>query len=172
MNRFRNTLIAAASLSLLAANLMLITTRNSHAGGTPPAPIPVTVSNSSLNIRDIDNGALQPVTISLSPNSASSTSATDSFTVPAGKRLVIEFVSASNTQYNAGGAATEYLITTVGGNQAYFRIVNTVASTATVNMPVKIYADPGTQVSALEQQLGGSSCGGIMNISGHYVNVP
>jgi hypothetical protein len=112
------------------------------------------------------------VQIELSPSSATSNSAQASYVVPAGKRLVIEYYSAQLTQYPSGGYGYLYLITTVGGNQAYYKAVPPVGSTVPVNQLTRIYADPGTQVLASVGQSSGTSCGGDIILSGHLVNVP
>jgi hypothetical protein len=54
---------------------------------------PVTVENpttSPVPTTDVDNLALQPFQKNLLPHSSTSSQATDTFTVPPGKRLVIE----------------------------------------------------------------------------------
>jgi len=160
--------LALLALLALLGGLGLFASRPAHTAG---GPIPVTVSNTVQN-RDLDNPALQPFQFTLAPSSNSSNSATDSYTVPAGKRVVLEYYSAQLTQYPLGGYGYMYLITTGGGNAAYYKAVPAVASTVPLNQLTRIYADPGTTIQASVTQSSGSSCGGVVILSGYLVNVP
>ena len=107
----------------MLAAVGLFASRPAHTAG---GPIPVTVSNTVQN-HDIDNPALQPFQVTLAPSGANPS--TDSYTVPAGKRFVIEYYSAQLTQYPAGGYGYLYLITTAGGSTAYYKAVPPVGKT-------------------------------------------
>src|ERR1700730_15588910 len=81
------------------------------------SPVPATVVNptdSPVPTTDVNNPALQPFQINLLPHSPTSSQATDTYTVPAGKRLVIEYYS-SQAQDISGGAAGLTLLTTSRG---------------------------------------------------------
>jgi hypothetical protein len=107
MNRLRNYFIGIASLLVLIMMQVLVTGRyTTSRGATDP---PVTVINTPAQpvpVRDVDNPARQPFQTSTS-------SLTNAFnaqgfgltltTVPAGKRLVIEFVSAACSPTGGGG---------------------------------------------------------------------
>jgi hypothetical protein len=135
----------------------------------------VTVTNPATKPvpeRDIDNPARQPFQYTLSPSSGTSSSATASYKVPAGKHLVIEYYSAQLTQYPSGGYAYMYLTTTAHGNTAYYKVIPPSASTAPLNQLTRIYADPGSTVAAQVVQSSGSSSGGSLILSGYFVNAP
>jgi hypothetical protein len=139
------------------------------------ATTPVTVENpttSPVPTTDVDNPALQPFQTNLLPHSSTTNQATDTFTVPPGKRLVIEYYS-SQAQDLSGGAAGLTLSTTVGGNLVSYIIYIDANTTNQVNQTTRIYADPGSIVQAFAFNGGGAhSCAGFLSISGYYVNVP
>ena len=166
--RFTLPLRIAGGLTLLGlvAGLGLFASRPAHTAG---GPIPVSVANTPLATSDVDNPEQQPFQYQLSPNSTTSNSATDSYTVPAGKRVVIEYYSAQLTQYPSGGYGYVYLITTANGQNVYYKIIPPVASTVPVNQLTRIYADPGTQITGYVIQSSGTSCGASVILSGHYV---
>jgi hypothetical protein len=151
-----------ALLSLVAA-VGLVSSRPAHTAG---GPIAVNVANTVPTV-DVDNAARQPVAINLLPD----TEHFGSFTVPAGKRLVIQQVSAittSNTlqevELNASVSGTDSPLslpfTATGGGLQY------------AGGPVTFYADPGTTVRIF---LDGSNSSGDfaqVEIVGYYVNVP
>ena len=70
------------TLALLAA-FGLFASRPAHTAG---GPVPVTVANSSLATADLDDPDQQPFQVTLSPHSSTTNQATDTYTVPAGKR--------------------------------------------------------------------------------------
>ena len=158
---------AALAVAVCASALTLAASRPAHTAG---GPIPVNVAN-TVPTTDLDSPDQQPFQYTLSPSSITSNSATDSYTVPAGKRVVIDYYSAQLTQYPAGGYGYLYLITTVGGNTSYYKILPPQSTTVPTNQLTKIYADPGTAISALVVQSSGSSSGANVNLSGHYVTV-
>jgi hypothetical protein len=122
--------------------------------------------------RDVDNPAQQPFQWTLSPYSGTSNTGTDSFVVPAGKRLVIEYYSAQLTQYPSGGYGYIYLETSAAGQTVYYKVVPPVASTQPYNQLTRIYADAWSTVTVMVTQNSGTSAGGSIILSGYYVNVP
>lgn len=169
---------AVAKVSLVGLGLALFLPFQ-HAAALESQPqtasTSVTVTNplsKPVPERDFDNPARQPFQYTLSPNSGASSSATASYQVPAGKRLVIEYYSAQLTQYPSGGYAYMYLTTTVHGNTAYYKVIPPLASTTPLNQLTRLYADPGSMVTAQVTQSNGSSSGGIVILSGYFVNVP
>ena len=102
----------------------------------------------------------------------------ETFTVPAGKRLVIEYVAAyyvvpttPNQQPNhwiaintkIGSATVDHFVLT------YRTYVNATETVYNAGQIVRLYADPGTQVSATFPDL---AAGATLRLSGHFVNVP
>lgn len=120
---------------------------------------------------DVNEPAFQPFQATLFPHSSNSNEATDSLTVPAGKRLVIEYYS-SQPQDLSGGAAGMVLTTTAGGSFVQYIVYVNANTTNQVNQAARIYADPGSTVEAFAFNANASSCAGFVSVSGHLVNVP
>jgi len=153
-------------LSLVAA---LVPSQVLALGSTPVS----VVNTTPITVADIDNPAKQPFQITIGPSSSSGNTAAASYTVPSGKRLVIEYYAAQLTQYPQGGYSYVYLVTTAGGSQVYYKIIPPVSTTTTFNQTTRIYADPGTDVQVLvtsSSSIGGA--GASVNLSGYFVNVP
>jgi len=142
-------------------------------------------------VRDVDNGALQPVNfrIQVYESSADASATVEGPTVPAGKRLVVEDVSVfgfipSSTALtgvwlvNHGGTANYLLVNPETGE----RSVSTDGSSSQYgyNRTVKIYYDPGDVIEI--QIFRDSLTPGtpiptstfLVNVyvHGYYVNVP
>jgi len=99
------------------------------------------------------------------------------FTVPAGKRLVIEFVTAQGTV--PSGEFPEFkLVATVGGISAEHSLLTSPMSQSgslvrfEASEVVRIYADPGTTVTFLVRRPNGAAGAANlgMTISGHLVS--
>ena len=162
---------------------------------SPSEPVPVTgtvsVSNlggAPLPVRDVDNAARQPFQakineVVLSPNPVF-------FTVPAGKRLVIEYVSADIEAAPQCPNAPRYALTTTAGGVTlehffYTKDVGTLGTSVNddtkafgLSQQTRIYADPNTQVR-LDIRTGTfPTCGFHLNegsgirVSGYLVDVP
>lgn len=145
----------------------------SEAAG-PPTGMQVQVINTAANpvpTTNINEAAFQPFQATLFPHSSSSNEAADSFTVPAGKRLVIEYYS-SQAQDLSGAAAGMVLTTTAGGNFAQYIVYVNATTTDQVDQITRIYADPGSTVTAFAFNVNANSVAGFITISGHLVNVP
>jgi hypothetical protein len=139
-----------------------------------PGATPVTVENpatSPVPTTDVNESALQPFQATLFPHSSTSNESTDSFTVPAGKRLVIEYYS-SQPQDLSGGAAGMVLTTTAGGAFVQYIVYVNANTTNQVNQTVRIYADPNSTVEAFAFNANAASSAGFVTVSGHFVNVP
>ena len=154
--------------ALVAAVGLFASSRPAHTAG---GPIPVTVANTVQN-RDADNPAQQPFQTLIQPSSDTAASAAQSFSVPAHKRLVIEFVSSELNEYPRGGGAYSYLTTTAGGQTVTYYFANTYESTNRKSQVVRLYADPGTDVTVGANTYGGNGVGTDTELSGYYVNVP
>jgi hypothetical protein len=140
-------------------------------------------SSTPLPVRDVDNPARQSFQRELDPLVPSgSFSASDSLTVPAGKRFVIEFASASidttagtkmwvRIQTTSSGVGLSYsLLPQLQGNFGADGSDFLLAS-----QPMKLYADPGTQVTVVVNVLGGvanTNTGAAVSLSGYLVVVP
>lgn len=148
------------------AGLTVVITKPTLTGnGTSASPLDIT---SPLSVRDIDNPAFQPF------QASANTSGAILVTVPAGKRLVIEFVSGSQVvpsstqtdgsiQIRAGGIFAHYatpLSVRPSGNN------NTVYS---VSQPMRMYVSAGQQLQVF---FSGAAILVNLNVTGYYVNVP
>jgi len=121
-------------------------------------------------VRDVDEGALQPFQLSMVVGSITSGTQAAYIPVPAGKRMVIDYYSAQAQDWT-GGAALMTIGTTVGGVFVSYIVYVNANTSNQVTQATKIYADPGTQVQIFVATNAGS-CGGLISISGHYVNIP
>lgn len=206
MFSFRRSLTAIVGLLALIVTLValvpLVSRGQGNSQNAPPpldvnvvnTPLPVTgtvsVSNlasSPLTVSDVDNPARQPLQANIIevppqiPNPIL-------FTVPAGKRLVIEYVSADIQANTQCVTAPRYALrTTTGGvtleHFFYSELVGTVGSDANdatraygLSQQTRIFADPNTQVTLDIRTSAFPSCGFSVNdgihISGYLVNVP
>jgi hypothetical protein len=124
--------------------------------------------------------ASQPVQVELGYNSEIGTTAP--FTVPAGKRLVIEYVGAfyavptdpGHQAVDSISISTQVGSATVGHLVLTYRVQNDPPPTGFTiyhaGQHLKLYADPGTQVRG--EGFPSNTSTGSVTISGHYVNLP
>jgi hypothetical protein len=125
--------------------------------GTPDVKVTNTASAPVLT-RDVDNPALQPFqNVRVISTPAGLLGGDETFTVPAGKRLVIEFVSFQGS-WPAGQATTRLFIGVCnsGGGACQTRFFFPAVpqgpdfggdSLFTASSPTRLYADPGTDVT-------------------------
>ncbi len=157
-----------ALLAALAAVGLFASSRPAHTAG---GPIPVNVAN-TVQTQNVDNPDQQPFQVTLIPYSGTLSSSTDSFTVPAGKRAVIDYYSAQLRGVPTGDTGAATLITTVNKVTAYYPLIVLQSTPVPANQVPRIYADPGSTVTVLAQQFGPSnSSGAAVVLSGHYVDV-
>ena len=147
--------------------------------GTPT----VQIANLAVPVRDVDNPAIHPFQKELDPLvPAGSFTASDSLTVPLGKRLVIEFASATIST-TAGTKLWVRIQTTANGSINFHSLLPELQGPFSADgsdfllaaQPMKIYADPGTQVTVIASVLGGvanTNTGAGVVMSGHFVDVP
>ena len=121
-------------------------------------------------VRNVDEGALQPIQFNLLPHSTSTNQNALYYQVPAGQRLVIEYYSAQ-AQDLSGGAAGMTLSTVSNGNSVSYIVYVNKNDTNAVNQTTRIYADPGSYVQVFVFN-NGATCAGSINISGYLVNIP
>ncbi|MBL8189010.1 MAG: hypothetical protein JNK38_13450 [Acidobacteria bacterium] len=209
MNKFKNCLLAALGISLLAFVLSVTGAGRAMAQSTfslvkiinsTSEPVPTTVTNSptvklaSNAAVTINNGESNPVLVqgvndgvtpfhqSVSGNFPSgSVSASGVIPVPAGYRLVIEYVSASvllptGQNLHQASVSTQFKDVAVqhhlvrnehgphfSGNNNQF----------VVGQQVRLYADGGTPVIfSLARNNGTGSAGYSATVSGYLVNIP
>ncbi len=168
MNRFKASLFAATFV-LLAAVVSTVTSRSARAG-IPVTATPVRDVESGVRDRYQDNNA----TLLL----ASQAQGDFQFAgVPAGKRLVIEFVS-SHAKLPPNQRPLVTITVSQGGVPMTHHIplpqANLVDQVEMFgSQPLTLYADPGTTPFATFQRVGSTSgqaqCS--VTISGHYVTL-
>ncbi len=148
------------------AGLATVTTNATLTGdGTSTAPLGI---SSPLLVRDLDNPAFQPVNFY-------TTNSNVRYTVPSGKRLVIEHVSGSLT-WNDSSAPIRVIVYTSAQSivviheavaQRVFSLVNGNVRFQ-VSQPVRIYADGDHSVQLSFFSLGTD----YMSFSGYLIDAP
>lgn len=193
MKKFNNVLRLALCVSVLAVTLSVPSTWAAGPPGglsvdvvnTPSNPVPVTlqgtstvsgnvvVTNTPLPVQDIR----EPFQASNLSNSGAD--AALSFpAVPAGKRLVIEHVSAEVNITAAGVAVSNCALNRTDGGPADLFAVQPTASNALNHFFVgtvqtKYYVDSGKSPQVSCSVINGSSAGGISAfISGYFTPLP
>ena len=156
------------------AGLTAVTTDTTLTGnGTTKSPLGIV---SPLNIRDQDNPALQPVQAF---GFTSNNNSVSIITVPAGKRLVIESVSASMTIATGQRFLTVSVLTSIAANGSlqnhYFTPIFTGTFSGndyfTFGESMRFYANPETTVYLSRNTTNSTGSVGV-TISGYYVNLP
>ena len=158
MHRFKVSLLAAAGVLVLAFVLNVVGPKRVMAalGYTP--------------VRDITNPALQPVQFFLSERFP--------YSVPMGKRLVIEHASADIFEPTGSFMSSLAINTNLAGQAGLHFLPKTfMASYATgeewaVAQPLRLYADPGTQVRAALIGTNVNQISVFLEISGYLVDIP
>jgi hypothetical protein len=196
MNRLKNYAWSLLGLSVLIAILAGINATPTHAGpvvsgtvniGNTPLPVTIagdTTINGTVKIQDVDNPARQPWQHRFSLGVATGTVVScDSADVPAGKLLVIEYVSANEDLLPDAIMTHLDVITTQGGHQVrhFFTPTPTgreLASTArafVVSQATRLYAEAGTGSVEVCAQIGtdfkSSSGDAQAGLSGYLVDV-
>ena len=164
-------LFAGFGILALLGGIGLAVARPAHTAG---GPIPVTVANTVEN-HDLDNPARQPVHVAteLTGSFGEVTSAT-LYIVPAGKRLVVGYVSA-RTHVNSNQNGYEVEISAGDFNSfdtAYFNLVPSAAPYAAASEPVRLYADAGTGVSVVIYPSHGNASDLYVSLTGYLVDTP
>lgn len=139
--------------------------------GTPTVSV-TNAASAAVYTRGADNPAQQPWQWGFDPTDTNPAF----YSVPNGKRLVIEFTSAELAE----AACPSYveLSTTAGGNQLYwYLLTGGPGASPRTNMPTRIYADANTNVEVLVSTVNCSGGNVGMNqadveMSGYLVNVP
>ena len=198
MFQFRKSLLALAGALALVGAVSLLAPLTGHGqpetvGPTKPVlvvnsqsqPVPVTgtisvgnLGDAPLPVRDVDSPGRQPVTAEGSCSGSGCTATV--YTVPAGKRLIVEYASIT-ANIPVGKVARWRLFTNNAGQQgaelnfpltqppAIFGIL----SQTTAGQQVRLYAEAGSEV-----RMNGTTSDNatpsnyIFAISGHLVDVP
>ena len=153
-----------------SAGLTTVTTNSTLTGnGTTASPLGVT---SPLSVKDLDNPARQPFQMWVTADS-------DLVTVPAGKVLVIEYVSAQQVVTNdtgSGNGSVFLRITQTGFLLAVPPAVIRQGSSLntyvfSIGQQVRMYITAGQTLRA-EFNIFSASSGRYFTVVGYYVNVP
>jgi hypothetical protein len=137
--------------------------------GIGTANSPITIA-SDATFRDADNPARNPVQFQFRiSNNGTFQNLT---TLPAGKRLVIEFISFGPDTTGPSAVSLTYLgiKTTVNGTEAVYYFFP-VMGTPAASWSCRIYADPNSVIKGLTSVTTSNTFDAI-SISGYYVNVP
>lgn len=167
--RFFATLAVFAVLGVL---ITMLAPRATSAGGAVPVQVTGTVG--TVRLDDPDG---QPFGIRIDANLPGGYSA-QNFTVPAGKRLVIDYIS-GETGAPSGAHVDLIVATYINGQECELHLpmiaqgIFSGRDTFTTSNAVKIYADSGSTVT-LSGSANSTTAGSFMTISiyGHYINVP
>ena len=165
-------LLAGVGLAALLGTAALVSMRPAHSVG---GPVPVAVTNAPLLTTPTDlAGPSQPFQRLFQPQAPNGARVSQSIVVPAHKRLVIEYVSASLSQYPSGVGGFVYLETRAGGQSVTYYLTDTVQSFAKRSQSLRLYADPGTTVTvaAASGNFVTPGVGADVEMSGYYVDVP
>lgn len=108
-------------------------------------------ADTPIFVRDKDNAALMPFQTTLCSSSNNCTASGSTFTVPTGRRAVIEYVSTFCAPFIAGTqiSVTLILATRVGGVEAIYRLNPGLPDSFDrfiANQQARIYADENTSI--------------------------
>ena len=171
LSTFAPRLLAGFGTAALVAGVGLFaSSRPAHTAG---GPIPVNVAN-TVQTTATDGPAKQPVRFAASLIGVVGEVATDApYTVPAGKRLVIEYVSAKS---NTNGDKNTYTVEVDAGSASYssafFNLGPSAAPFTAVSQPVRLYADAGTAVNVTLFPSRNNASDVTVSITGYLVDVP
>jgi len=180
--------ICAVSPSAVCAANQPVTVTNTVptvVTNTVAKPVPAQITNTTLPTVASDNPAFQPFQANIYVNIANGASGgtdngnvspgTQTVLIPAGKRLVVQTVSA----YRSGAISTQtvqiFINTSVGGTYAAFAMPLISGSTASyvgAAQPITFYADGGTELLANAFRSGTSGAESeTVTITGYLVNI-
>jgi hypothetical protein len=132
-------------------------------------------------VKDIDHPARQPFAAGAFPSVSGGASVSETFlTVPAGKRGVIEHVSCIISLDPSNNFVRIQVDVTTNGNVNSHQFLPSHVGPSigglenwAFSQPVRLYADPGTDVELRVSRRLASSSGGVeCYVSGHYVDLP
>lgn len=163
-------LVVGLGLLALLGSIGLASMRPAHTAG---GPVPVTIANTVQN-KDLDNPARQPVQASENVSGALGDVLSGTvYLVPTGKRLVVEYASASS---NISGDKNVYSVEIDAGSSNYSSAYLTVTPNGTpfaaLSQPVRLYADAGTTVGMTVYSSRANASKVTVTITGYLVDVP
>jgi hypothetical protein len=167
MKNLKSGLIGAGSVFVAGFIFAVVAPKAAHAVTAGLVQVVNTSANPVPN-RDQDNPAQQPFQFLAQPDTRGTgqNQVETDFNVPAGKRLVIEYVSAGI----AAGTGRVTVETIAGGNLAAWYFLSQASPPSTRGFfPTTIYADPGTPVRIF---VDGTNTQADVELSGHFVNIP
>jgi hypothetical protein len=187
MNIPRSNLFSGASLTILSAVLVFLSAGQAQAQYSSPVRV-VNTPNQPAQTRDVDTPRRQPfhgtATFSFAAGSSFATGVFD-FTVPVGKRAVIEFVSARGSLPSGQQIIDAELTSSMNlsgggtGQRSHTVLANTQATDFAYNrfvisQPILQYADQGTPQIQLTRfpNTGTNPIAFKANISGHLIDTP
>jgi hypothetical protein len=187
MTKLRKTACAAAAVAALASISTEGSAETFGAHGPPTAN--VNVVNTSLPTRDIDNPARQPVQVEVGQGIGHFTGQAVIYTVPPGKRLVVEHFS-SELGVATGTAVDRYLLAIADnpaqiGSASFSHTIPpayhapcSLCAAGTelwvASQPVRIYVDAGKALFATVtfSNAAGPNTFVFFSVSGYLVDVP
>lgn len=189
MKNLKNSLIVFAGLMAIVGFIALVTpisgrgqandappTRDVNVVNTPSVNVVNTASSPAL-VRDVGATVRTPVQIQINQfiSFGETTSLRDVYTVPEGKRLVIEHVALKSDTLSVGNAVRGGLLIRFGGESfSHEFAVNPQPSVNgplfVANHPMLVFADPGTRVQMEVEidQAVGSDNGGFSGLRGTF----
>lgn len=157
------------------SNLPAIGSSETTINNTTANPVPVTVQNTPLPVINVQpNQPFQAYAAVTIPAGSASATGNTLFTVPAGKRLVIESISIYLANSAASSITSFFFQTVVSGGIGYHGL--TIPADGTTyplgNLNAKFYADPGSSVYANVYRTGviTSSESAFVTVTGYYIN--
>ncbi len=179
LRSFAPRLLAGVGMLALLAALGLFASHPAHTAG---GPVPVTVSNTVQN-RDVDSSARQPVETSaetiLTQNSAGGFGSVLVYTVPAGKRLVVESVSLFAKYLNFDRAGYTVNVENVDSSNRSLSFTAFTAgpgtgATSAATQPMRLHVEPGNRVvvTVFDSHQIGDLVAFDVSLSGYLVDVP
>jgi hypothetical protein len=139
---------------------------------TAANPVPANITNTAVPTRATDNPAFQPFRVDLLTNE------TESFQVPANKRLVIQEVTgrvSAAGDHRSDGAIVRLDIPgkrpLFFASDGYWYRSSVPDTNFVVTEQATVYVEPGTTVSMFLIVGGGEIVGGEMTVIGYLVNV-
>ena len=164
----RVRVVSGLTLLTLLAGIGLFASRPAHTTG---GPVPVAVTNTVQN-RDLDNSTRQPFQIESIVSFTGPFMSKHLIQVPAGKRLVIESLTA---QYNDStvNSYSIFLQGDTGTEIAGLSLTPGTDPSPIKTQPVRLTAEPGEKVAVyIDSNDAQDNANVIVSASGYYVNVP
>ncbi len=152
----------------LLTGIGLAASRPAHTAG---GPVPVVVSNVPLSITTVDSPSRQPVQI----KEVFDTNGTNHviYTVPAGKRLVIEAINSFSNVFNDTLSHSITLYSGSGGSNFFeYDLLPTTAPYSAFSQKILIYGEAGENINAFVQTTGNATPAIYVTLTGYLINVP